>query len=119
MERYPKDDDSSRVGLTVRSTAPMARVKPPFAPANRLTAPAGQPAARPTNPPPPGKPPPARKTGPVRKAAPSAPASPHAAIGSPNSRAINMRWTSLVPSPISRILASRHMRATGYSFMKP
>ncbi len=37
----------------------------------------------------------------------------------PNSRAISMRWTSLVPSPISRILESRHMRATGYSFMKP
>lgn len=38
---------------------------------------------------------------------------------SPNSRAINMRCTSLVPSPISRIFESRHMRATGYSFMKP
>lgn len=37
----------------------------------------------------------------------------------PNSRAISIRWTSLVPSPISRILESRHMRATGYSFMKP
>ncbi len=37
----------------------------------------------------------------------------------PNSRAISIRWTSLVPSPISRILASRHIRATGYSFMKP
>ncbi len=37
----------------------------------------------------------------------------------PNSRAISMRWTSLVPSPISRILESRHMRATGYSFMNP
>ena len=38
---------------------------------------------------------------------------------SPNSRAISMRCTSLVPSPISRILESRHIRATGYSFMKP
>lgn len=38
---------------------------------------------------------------------------------SPNSRAISIRWTSLVPSPISRILESRHIRATGYSFMKP
>ncbi len=38
---------------------------------------------------------------------------------SPNSLAISIRWTSLVPSPISRILESRHMRATGYSFMKP
>lgn len=37
----------------------------------------------------------------------------------PNSRAISIRWTSLVPSPISRILESRHIRATGYSFMKP
>ncbi|MDQ1038476.1 hypothetical protein QFZ75_004892 [Streptomyces sp. V3I8] len=37
----------------------------------------------------------------------------------PSSLAISMRWTSLVPSPISRILESRHMRATGYSFMKP
>lgn len=37
----------------------------------------------------------------------------------PNSRAISMRWTSLVPSPISRIFESRHIRATGYSFMKP
>lgn len=37
----------------------------------------------------------------------------------PSSRAISMRWTSLVPSPISRILESRHMRATGYSFMNP
>ena len=30
-----------------------------------------------------------------------------------------MRWTSDVPSPISRILASRQNRATGVSFMKP
>ncbi len=37
----------------------------------------------------------------------------------PNSRATSMRCTSLVPSPISRIFASRHMRATGYSFMNP
>ncbi len=39
--------------------------------------------------------------------------------GSPSSRAISIRWTSLVPSPISRILESRHILATGYSFMKP
>ncbi len=39
--------------------------------------------------------------------------------GIPSSRAISIRWTSLVPSPISRILESRHIRATGYSFMKP
>lgn len=39
--------------------------------------------------------------------------------GSPNSRAISIRCTSLVPSPISRILESRHILATGYSFMKP
>lgn len=38
---------------------------------------------------------------------------------SPSSRAISIRWTSLVPSPISRILESRHIRATGNSFMKP
>ena len=49
---------------------------------------------------------------------------PRAAVGpgqpeSPNSLAISIRWTSLVPSPISRILESRHIRATGYSFMKP
>ena len=37
----------------------------------------------------------------------------------PSSRAISIRWTSLVPSPISRILESRHIRATGYSFMNP
>ncbi|MGX1510169.1 hypothetical protein RKD44_001457 [Streptomyces collinus] len=37
----------------------------------------------------------------------------------PSSLAISMRCTSLVPSPISRILESRHIRATGYSFMKP
>lgn len=40
-------------------------------------------------------------------------------LTSPNSLAISIRWTSLVPSPISRIFASRHMRATEYSFMKP
>ncbi|GCE01102.1 hypothetical protein EHYA_08858 [Embleya hyalina] len=39
--------------------------------------------------------------------------------GRPSSLAISMRWTSLVPSPISRILASRQKRATGNSFMKP
>ncbi|SCK44811.1 hypothetical protein YUWDRAFT_03828 [Streptomyces sp. AmelKG-D3] len=39
--------------------------------------------------------------------------------GSPSSRAISIRWTSDVPSPISRIFESRHIRATGYSFMKP
>ena len=38
---------------------------------------------------------------------------------SPSSRAISMRCTSLVPSPISRIFASRQCRATAYSFMKP
>src|SRR5664280_247689 len=37
----------------------------------------------------------------------------------PSSRAISMRCTSDVPSPISRILESRQCRATGYSFMKP
>ena len=37
----------------------------------------------------------------------------------PRSRAISIRCTSEVPSPISRILASRHIRATGNSFMKP
>ena len=44
---------------------------------------------------------------------------PAISIPSPSSRAISIRWTSLVPSPISRILESRHIRATGYSFMKP
>lgn len=44
---------------------------------------------------------------------------PLPAYASPNSLAISIRWTSLVPSPISRILESRHIRATGYSFMKP
>ncbi|CAL9453522.1 hypothetical protein SUDANB19_02491 [Streptomyces sp. enrichment culture] len=42
-----------------------------------------------------------------------------ASVPTPSSRATSIRWTSLVPSPISRIFASRHMRATGYSFMKP
>ena len=37
----------------------------------------------------------------------------------PRSRAISMRCTSLVPSPISRTLLSRQKRATGYSFIKP
>ena len=37
----------------------------------------------------------------------------------PSEREMIMRWTSEVPSPISRIFASRHMRATGVSFMKP
>lgn len=37
----------------------------------------------------------------------------------PSSRAMSMRCTSLVPSPISRIFESRHIRATGYSFMNP
>ena len=32
-----------------------------------------------------------------------------------SSRAITIRWISLVPSPISRILASRIIRSTGYS----
>ena len=40
-------------------------------------------------------------------------------IYNPRSRAMIMRWTSEVPSPISRILESRQNRATGYSFMKP
>ncbi|QHY95626.1 hypothetical protein SSPS47_10895 [Streptomyces sp. S4.7] len=55
---------------------------------------------------------PAGATSPGRTVAPIAPYSP-------NSRAISIRWTSLVPSPISRILESRHILATGYSFMKP
>ncbi|SCG79468.1 hypothetical protein GA0070609_5908 [Micromonospora echinaurantiaca] len=45
-----------------------------------------------------------------------------AALGvgqSPRSREMTIRCTSEVPSPISRILASRQNRATGYSFMKP
>jgi hypothetical protein len=37
----------------------------------------------------------------------------------PRSRAISMRCTSEVPSPISRIFASRYIRPTGVSFMKP
>src|SRR4051812_28261990 len=37
----------------------------------------------------------------------------------PSSRAMTMRWISLVPSPISRIFASRQWRATGNSFMNP
>lgn len=37
----------------------------------------------------------------------------------PNSRAMSMRCTSEVPSPISRILESRQNLATGNSFMKP
>jgi hypothetical protein len=32
---------------------------------------------------------------------------------------MSMRCTSEVPSPISRIFASRHIRATGNSFMNP
>jgi hypothetical protein len=47
------------------------------------------------------------------------PGVPYATFGRPNSLAISMRWTSLVPSPISRILLSRQKRATGNSFMKP
>ena len=39
--------------------------------------------------------------------------------GRPSSRAITSRCTSLVPSPISRILASRYMRETSVSSMKP
>ena len=37
----------------------------------------------------------------------------------PSVRAMIMRCTSDVPSPISSTLASRHIRATGVSFMKP
>ena len=32
---------------------------------------------------------------------------------------MSIRCTSLVPSPISRIFASRLKRPTGYSFMNP
>ncbi len=39
--------------------------------------------------------------------------------GRPSPRAMTIRCTSEVPSPISRILASRKKRATGYSSMKP
>src|SRR5699024_7637295 len=39
--------------------------------------------------------------------------------GRPRPRAMTIRCTSEVPSPISRILASRKNRATGYSSMKP
>ena len=44
---------------------------------------------------------------------------PGTALGRPSSRAISIRCTSEVPSPISRILASRKWRATGNSSMKP
>src|SRR4030095_8512475 len=39
--------------------------------------------------------------------------------GRPRSRAMTRRWISLVPSPISRILASRYWLATRVSSMKP
>ncbi len=44
---------------------------------------------------------------------------PGHARGRPRSRAMTRRWISLVPSPISRILASRYCRATRVSSMNP
>ena len=54
-----------------------------------------------------------------RYAAVSAAPRPQSPIWPRISRAITIRWISLVPSPISQTLASRIIRSTGYSVVYP
>ncbi len=112
MELYPRGGGIIPAGATLCGGPDRPQTAGPPRPARAARAPAllaHRPCSRRSRPP-----------APLAQPKPPAPPAPaQAAVGSPNSRAISIRWTSLVPSPISRIFASRHMRATGYSFMKP